>query len=586
MKTNKRPNALLALCAGVCLCANSSQAAGMLKGSSDYQIVPILNNLTLEGNLDWVRWDGSEATSRKDALPNLLDPNLTLVGEGSQSTLAGPISFEWTDGYDIGSGTPVPPGTNYGGVIARGINGSGFEFTVKADTTTRLLRVYAGVRLGTNVLTATLSDGSAPPYVDVGQVRGNIDGAVSVYTIVYAAASDGQTLTVNTLCSGYDTAPDNGSLLLCAATLGTLTPKVIAQPADLTKWLTQSAQFTADGIGDWPLTFQWHKKTAGGDIALADGGNVSGATSKTLTLAHCAAADAGGYYFTANNSSGSATSVVAQLTVKDMVPDGKLSGTAKDYGHLELVNLTADGTLDWVRWEGAGEAYATIRKDVATKYIDENFEMFGIGRKGGYANWSDFIFPDYTWTDGTPTPSGTSEGGVNYYVSGEQAYSSGGFRFTVEADATPKVLTVYAGSYNCTNELRAVLSDGSADAYVNVDCARNVLGGWGPFQYKITFAASPQSPPGQKLTVTATDIGPIGASWCSANIAAASLALAPQSPILSYRRDDTGKLVLTWSGGLLLEAAQLAGPWSPNSANSPFTVTPSGPQKFFKVMAP
>ncbi len=586
MNANKKPITLLALCASLCLCANSSEAAGMLKGSCDYQIVPILNNLTLEGNLDWVRWDGSASTSRKDTLPNLLDPNLTLLGGGTQTTLSGPISFGWTDGYDSSSGTPVSPGTNYGGVIAQGLNGSGFEFTVKADTTPRLLRVYAGVRLGTNVLTATLSDGSAPQYLDVGQIRGNIDGAVSVYTIVYAANGDGQTLTVNTHCIGYDNGPDNGSLLLCAATLGTLAPRIIAQPADLSRWLTQSAQFTAEVIGDWPLTFRWFKKTANGDIALADGGKVSGATSKTLVLADCTAADEGGYYFTANNSSGSATSVVAQLTVKDMVPDGKLSGTAKDYGHYELVDLTTEGTLDWVRWEGAGEIYATIRKDVATKYIGENFEMFGIGRKGGYGNWGDFVFPDYTWTDGTPNPSGTSQGGVNNYVSGEQAYSSGGFRFTVEADATPKVLTVYAGSYNCTNELRAVLSDGSMDAYVNVDCARNVLGGWGPFQYKITFATSPQSTPGQKLTVTATDVGPIGASWCSANIAAASLALAPQSPILSYRRDDTGKLVLTWSGGLLLEAAQLAGPYSTNSAKSPLTVTPSGPQKFFKVMAP
>jgi hypothetical protein len=42
--------------------------------------------------------------------------------------------------------------------------------------------------------------------------------------------------------------------------------------------------------------------------------------------------------------------------------------------------------------------------------------------------------------------------------------------------------------------------------------------------------------------------------------------------------------ILTWSQGALLEATNLLGPWTTNnSAASPFTVTPSAPQKFYRV---
>jgi hypothetical protein len=45
-------------------------------------------------------------------------------------------------------------------------------------------------------------------------------------------------------------------------------------------------------------------------------------------------------------------------------------------------------------------------------------------------------------------------------------------------------------------------------------------------------------------------------------------------------------IVLTWNGGgTLLQAPSLAGPWTTNSAAmSPYQVTPSAPQMFYKVL--
>jgi hypothetical protein len=153
---------------------------------------------------------------------------------------------------------------------------------------------------------------------------------------------------------------------------------------------------------------------------------------------------------------------VVRLNLVNHEPDGVLiGGPAVDMGYDTVVDLSAEGTLDWVRWQGAGEFYVTSRMAVGKPLIKEEFEMFGIGRKGGFSDYDKHVYPAYRWTNGTPpNVTGKNKGGINRYNRGEQAYTSGGFRITVAADTTPRMLTIYAGSYNCTNEFKAVLSDG------------------------------------------------------------------------------------------------------------------------------
>jgi hypothetical protein len=46
-----------------------------------------------------------------------------------------------------------------------------------------------------------------------------------------------------------------------------------------------------------------------------------------------------------------------------------------------------------------------------------------------------------------------------------------------------------------------------------------------------------------------------------------------------------GNLTITWSHGLLLEANDVTGPWTTNTtATSPFTIVPSGPRQFYRVL--
>jgi hypothetical protein len=48
-----------------------------------------------------------------------------------------------------------------------------------------------------------------------------------------------------------------------------------------------------------------------------------------------------------------------------------------------------------------------------------------------------------------------------------------------------------------------------------------------------------------------------------------------------------GACVLTWTnGGGLLEATNVSGPWVPNPNTSPYTFSPTGAQKFYRIYNP
>jgi hypothetical protein len=47
-----------------------------------------------------------------------------------------------------------------------------------------------------------------------------------------------------------------------------------------------------------------------------------------------------------------------------------------------------------------------------------------------------------------------------------------------------------------------------------------------------------------------------------------------------------GNVQLTWSEGILLQADQVTGPWTTNAASSPLVITPSVPQRFYRLQLP
>jgi hypothetical protein len=88
-------------------------------------------------------------------------------------------------------------------------------------------------------------------------------------------------------------------------------PRIDVQPLSVTTNAGATATFEVVAGGSPPSGCQWYKD----ESAMADGTNVSGASSSTLTLNNVGVPDAAAYRVVVTNQFGSVTSIVATLTV-------------------------------------------------------------------------------------------------------------------------------------------------------------------------------------------------------------------------------------------------------------------------------
>lgn len=93
-------------------------------------------------------------------------------------------------------------------------------------------------------------------------------------------------------------------------------PTITSQPANQTVTAGSTATFTVAATSPTTLRYQWQKD----GVKLVNGGNVSGATSSTLTLTSVSSADAAFYRCIVLNDSSYTVSSTAGLTVGTVGP--------------------------------------------------------------------------------------------------------------------------------------------------------------------------------------------------------------------------------------------------------------------------
>jgi hypothetical protein len=98
-------------------------------------------------------------------------------------------------------------------------------------------------------------------------------------------------------------------------------PTISISPSNASVCSGSSAGFTVTAAGTATLSYQWRL----GGNNLSDGGNISGATTASLTINPATGGDAGSYDVVVTNACGSATSSAATLTVD--TTDSDLDGT-------------------------------------------------------------------------------------------------------------------------------------------------------------------------------------------------------------------------------------------------------------------
>ncbi len=101
-------------------------------------------------------------------------------------------------------------------------------------------------------------------------------------------------------------------------------PEILDQPSDRTNEIGTLASFAVSAIGSKPLGYQWLKNGA----PIVDGGNISGATTSTLSLANVQPNYAGEFSVIVSNSAGSVTSSPALLSL--LVVDSDADGVPDD----------------------------------------------------------------------------------------------------------------------------------------------------------------------------------------------------------------------------------------------------------------
>lgn len=159
---------------------------GVLTGSAD---TPVNVDLSA-GTSDWIHWGGTTPDRKAGINPQISD--LSTLANGSahsfDESAAGGVSYSWS------SGTPADSQTGTATQMRMTGYKNGFKITVAADTTLRTLKLYTASGFGQSTLRASLSDGSAAPFVSTFSTPASF--VEKVYTIQFQAASANQTLTI------------------------------------------------------------------------------------------------------------------------------------------------------------------------------------------------------------------------------------------------------------------------------------------------------------------------------------------------------------------------------------------------------
>jgi hypothetical protein len=494
----------LAAIFGVLSCAKRTEGATLSASFS-----PVAQgaeiNLTAVGAIDWVHWGLITETSanRKALVPPVIGGFKVVDATNGYAYL-----YQYSDnynGYSWHDGAPVISVTNTPtGLWVYGIPniGSGFEFSVPADTTLKTLTVYVGTFNAKGRFTATLSDASAPVYVDSSlSNRGN--GPGGAYRVEYAANSAGQYLTIrwvlNQLMGGAD-----GNVTLQAAALtapGANNPPFAA--------ITSPIDSAAHPAGQ-PLTIRANAFDDDGSVAkvefFQDTTKLGEATTEPYSF-DWTNVPIGLHRLSVrvtDTLGGSRPSAPVELVAH--ATGGTLVGTVAL--PAPGVDLTAEGTLDWVH-RGLLAADNLNRKANVTPLIGSFAE---IGTNELYQFQDNFTA--YSWSDGTPIVA-TNDTRTGIYVRG----AMNGFTFSVPATIARRTLKVYVGLYGTRGLLQAYLSDFSTPVYADASLG-NIFGNdYGV--YTLDYAAAA---PGQNLIIRYTAQRAYDEVWGNVTLQAATLA--------------------------------------------------------------
>jgi Concanavalin A-like lectin/glucanases superfamily/Immunoglobulin I-set domain len=408
-----------------------------------------------------------------------------------------------------------------------------------------------------------------------------------------------------------------------AAGLGPVAASISGQPQSVGAYAGKTVNLTATGInGSSPITYQWQL----GGVNLTDGGNIFGSQTPSLTISNAATTNSGTYKLLVTNPVGTTPSSNAIVTVVSPVPGSyeaavlannpfafwKLNETsdpsvggvaASDYvgGHAGIYQPAAQNGFNGIVGPEAPAFPGFPAINTALETFNGTAASFVTASAGTllatnltYAMWinpsaangaaNGLLFDRGGAGEGininNNSVNGAGQGALGYTWNQNNAntwnWNSGIFPTPnkwqfVALVITPTSGTVYLIDNNGVQSATNAIPHDAEEFGVAWHIGDDAFSGTG----------------GRTFPGSIADVSVYLSALSSSQLTSlydAGLGIFPPPVTLHIAQSGTGSVTLTWSQGTLLQSTNVAGPWTPNAAASPYTVGTTNSKTFFRVL--
>ena len=440
----------------------------------------------------------------------------------------------------------------------------------------------------------------------------------NVYVIgTFTAANSSETIQMN-LPTGNNGSINALVLRALSYTPPNQPPTISANPQSVSAFAGHPASFTVTADSYVQAGYQWQAGPNGGPFTnLNNGGVIVGGTSNVLVLTNSAAYDGSQFQVVVSNPAGSATSGAATLTVLAIPADSGAASPAVlslhpvAYWPLNETNDPSTGLAGVYDAAGIFDgAYLTAAQNSFNGVIGvqpaDGFPMFatneGALKTTANTDQSWATTPPLNLNTNTATigmwiyPDGLQPNAVGLYVNRNSGTVAGlgyynndrlGYKWNNDGSSTwsfnsgllipTNVWSYVAVSITPTNAILYLYNTNGLQTATNVT-THNVMT-WGGSQSLIRIGND--NSVGTTFNGKIDEVAVFNRALSTAEIMQAAGARVTVSLV------PTGsQLQITWPYGTLLEATNLSGPWTTNVSASPYLVTPTGGQRFYRVQVP
>ena len=361
--------------------------------------------------------------------------------------------------------------------------------------------------------------------------------------------------------------------------------------------------------------YQWQAGPAGGPYTnLSNGGILSGVTSNILTLANGGPYAGAEFRCVVSNPAGSVESAAGLLTVVPVPPSSGIAGTAVlSLGPVAYwpLNETNDPSAGGVgAYDAAGTydgAYLTAAENafngVTGIQAADGFGLFAtnpgaLGCSGVDQDW--VVTPPLNLNTNTVTislwihPNGVQANSAGLFVNRNSGTVAGlsyydndrlGYKWNNDGSETWSFNSGLLILTDVWSFVALVVEPTQATLYLyntnGLQSASNLVAhntmSWGGNEADIRLGCNNN---GTLFNGRIDEVAVFKRALTAAEI------LQLTGTVKLQAVPTGGQLQLTWPYGTLLQATSLSGPWTTNSATSPYLVTPLGPREFYRVRVP